>query len=79
MASTTSTSQTRPLIGIALVITGVALMTCGFVAAIEAALDGGGDGPGFFVTVCFAGGALVVATAVLAVVGLCRGDRAISR
>lgn len=74
MTSSTATSRTRPLIGIALAIAGISLMSWGFVAGIDAALDGSGSGPGFFVAVFFAGAALVITTAVLAVIGLSRGE-----
>ncbi|MET3769163.1 hypothetical protein ABIB15_001851 [Marisediminicola sp. UYEF4] len=74
MTSTTSTSPTRPLLGIALAIAGISLMSWGFVAGIDAALDASGSGPGFFVAVFFAGAALVITTAVLATIGLSRGE-----
>lgn len=74
MTSTTSASPTRPLLGIALAIAGIALMSWGFVAGIDAALDSSGSGPGFFVAVFFAGAALVITTAVIAIIGLSRGE-----
>ena len=74
MTITTSMSRTRPLIGIAIAIAGISLMSWGFVAGIDAALDASGSGPGFFVAVFFAGAALVITTAVLAVIGLSRGE-----
>lgn len=74
MTITPATSRTRPLIGIALAILGISLMLWGFVAGIDAALDGSGSGPGFFVAVFFAGAALVITTAVFAVLGLTRGE-----
>ena len=74
MIMTPATSRTRPLVGISLAILGISLMLWGFVAGIDAALDGGGSGPGFFVAVFFAGAALVITTAVLAVIGLTRGE-----
>ena len=73
--STSATPQgpTRGVIGIVAVLLGTGLMVWGFLAGIDAALNGSGSGAYVFMVMFIVGAALVLAAAVMAIVRLVRG------
>lgn len=74
-----TTSPVRGVIALVAAIVGTVLMVWGFLAGIDAALDGSGSGPGGFVALFFIGAALVLVAIVVAVIRLIRGgSRALS-
>jgi hypothetical protein len=71
--SDTTQIPTRGVIGIIGVLLGTGLMVWGFLAGIDAALNGAGAGALVFTIMFIVGAALVLAAAVIAIVRLVRG------